>query len=188
MRIALTFVAIGLFYPMLRYADLVPVNSMIDAAAVISQDRADSLKTRFDNEQQLLERASHRFLFGWGRWGRSRVYEEETGRDISLTDGHWVVTIGQFGLFGFVAEFGLLTLPVFRAASALRFTKSMQDRIFLAALALILAISVVDQLPNSTLNSWTWLAAGALLGRAEVLYSVRGLRIANVFNRYQRAV
>ena len=92
---------------------------MIETAAMIDTDRATSLKTRFDNEDLLLQRASQRFLFGWGRWGRARVYDEESGKDMSITDGRWIITIGQFGLFGFVAEFGLLILPVFRAASAL---------------------------------------------------------------------
>ena len=49
---------------------------------------------------------------------------------MSITDGRWIITIGQFGLFGFVAEFGLLILPVFRAASALDAAKSMHDRIY----------------------------------------------------------
>ena len=95
----------------------------------------------------------------------------ETGKDISITDGHWIITLGAYGLFGFVAEFGLLALTVFRAASALRFIKPARDRIYLAALALIVAINMVDLLPNSTLTPWTWLLAGALLGRAEALRS-----------------
>jgi hypothetical protein len=141
---------------------------MLDAATSISEERADSLRTRFDNEQQLLERASQRLLFGWGRWGRSRVYDEY-GKDISITDGRWAITLGQFGIFGFLAEFGLLALPVFGAASALRFAESERDSIFLAALALIIGISIIELLPNASLSPWTWLLAGALLGRAEAL-------------------
>ena len=123
---------------------------------------------RFDNEQQLLERASQRLLFGWGRWGRSRIYDEY-GKDISITDGRWAITIGQFGVFGFLAEFGLLALTVFRAASTLRFAETERDSVFLGALALIIAISMIDLLPNASLSPWTWLLAGALLGRAEAL-------------------
>jgi hypothetical protein len=169
LRVALVLVTFSLAYPMLRFADFVPTRSIVDVATSISADRASSLKTRFDNEDQLLARASQRFFFGWGRWGRARVYEEETGKDVSITDGRWVITIGQFGLFGFFAEFGLLALPVFRAASALRFAESIHDRINLAALALILAINIVDLLPNSGLTPWTWLLTGALLGRTEAL-------------------
>src|SRR5205807_10200386 len=88
---------------------------------------------------------------------------------------------GQFGLFGFLAEFGLLALPVFRAASALRFAESMPERVFLAALSLILAVNVVDLLPNSGLNPWTWLLAGALLGRAEELRALARQRPRSSF-------
>lgn len=98
------------------------------------------------------------------------------GQDVSITDGHWIIVIGQFGLFGFLAEFGLLILPIFQAASALRFTRSLDERVNLAALALILAINIVDLLPNSGLIPWTWLLAGGLMGRAEALRNTKRVR------------
>jgi hypothetical protein len=171
-RIASMLVTLALLYPALRIADLVPVQSLISVATSISEDRAHSLQVRFDNEQRLLDRASQRLAFGWGRWGRSRAYDEKSGKDESVTDGRWIIAMGQFGIFGFLAEFGLLALPVFRATAAIRFTESLRDRVFLAALALILAINVVDLVPNSGLMPWTWLLAGALLGRAEALRAV----------------
>ena len=120
-----------------------------------------------------------------------RIYDAEQGKDVSITDGHWIITIGMYGLFGFVAEFGLLALTVFRAASALRFTQPARDRIYLAALALIVAINMVELLPNATLTPWTWLFAGALLGRAEALRSARWIpSSANsnlLSNGYRRA-
>ena len=85
--------------------------------------------------------------------------------------------MGTYGLFGFLAEFGLLALPVFRAASALKFTESINDRVYLAALALIVAISMVELLPNGFIAPWTWLLAGALSGRADALISVQRGRI-----------
>ena len=170
-RLAMLFATIALSYPVLRVADLVPTREMIAAGNLVEKERADSLKTRFDQEQQLLEHASHRLLFGWGRFGRNRIYDAEYSKDISITDGHWIITVGVYGLFGFVAEFGLLALTVFRAASALRFTQPERDRIYLTTLALIVAINMVELLPNATLSPWTWLLAGALLGRAEALRS-----------------
>jgi hypothetical protein len=170
-RIASILVIIALLYPMLRAANLVPTGFMVDMAGAISSDRAASLQSRFDQDQQLLERASQRLLFGWGRFGRSRVYDD-SGSDVSVTDGHWIITMGQFGLFGFLAEFGLLVLPVLRAASVLRFTEPSRERFFLAALALIVAISVIDLLPNSSVAPWTWLLTGALLARVESLRNV----------------
>jgi hypothetical protein len=169
LRIALVLVALALLYPTLRAGDLFPTRSMLGLAESISAERAQSLKVRFDNEDQLLDRAWQRFLFGWGRFGRNRVYDEDSGGDVSITDGRWIITMGQFGFFGFLAEFGLLALAVVRATSALRFAETADEQVFLAALALIVAINIVDLLPNSSISPWTWLLAGALLGRAEAL-------------------
>jgi hypothetical protein len=168
LRLAVVLVTIALAYPMLRTIDLVPTQLFLDAAGSVSSDRARSLGVRFDQEYALLERASERRWFGWGRWGRNRVYDE-AGRDVSVTDGRWIITMGTFGVLGFIAEFGLLALPVFRAASALRFATSTPEKILLAALALIVAINVFDLLPNSSIRPWTWLLTGALLGRTEAL-------------------
>jgi len=77
--------------------------------------------------------------------------------------------MGQFGFVGFIAEFGLLAQPIVRAASAVKYTASPREEIFLAALALLLSINMIDLLPNSSISPWTWLLAGALLGRAEEL-------------------
>jgi len=175
--IATVLVSTALAYPMLRATGLFPTSSLINVSKSISRDRADSLAFRFENEDRLLERASHRFLFGWGRWGRSGIYDPESGKGTSVTDGRWIITIGAFGLFGFLAEFGLLVFPVFHAASALKYARSMYDKVNLAALGLIVAINVVDLLPNAALTPWTWLLAGALLGRAEALHAFAHHRI-----------
>ena len=161
-----------MLYPVLRSADLVPTKAIANLATSISAERALSLDTRFVQESELLERASQRFFFGWGRWGRNRIFAEDDGRDVTKSDGDWIITVGKFGLFGFVARFGLLVLPVFRAAAALKSAVSLNERVYLAALALIVAVNVLDLLPNSTLTPWTWLLAGALLGRAEALGSI----------------
>ncbi|MEH2557279.1 hypothetical protein V1286_004808 [Bradyrhizobium algeriense] len=167
-RVAVVFVLLALFYPMLRVADLVPTRLMVELAQSVSFDRASSLQVRFENEASLLERALQRPIFGWGRYGRSRIYDEG-GKDVSVTDGHWVIAIGQFGILGFVAEFGLLALCVIKAAAAARHARSFKENILLTALALIVATNVVDLLPNASLLPMTWLFSGALLGRAEAL-------------------
>lgn len=166
LRLAVVLASIGLLYPVLRITDTFPDKFLVETAASINQKRADSLKFRFDQERQLLAHASQRFAFGWGRYGRNRVYEE-SGKDSTITDGEWIQTLGQFGVVGFLAQFGLLALPVFRAASARKFVRAEHDRVFLAVIALIVALGIVEQLPNSSVSAWSWLLAGALLGRAE---------------------
>jgi hypothetical protein len=168
LRIAIVLAAFALSYPLLRTLDLVPIEAMVNIARSVNPERADSLGFRFNQETPLLERAAQRMLFGWGRFGRSRIYSD-TGKDISITDGRWIITLGQFGLFGFIAEFGLLVLPVFQAGAAIRNTRDAHDKVHLAALSLILAINAIDLLPNATLIPWTWILAGALLGRVEAL-------------------
>jgi hypothetical protein len=169
LRIAAVLVSVSLVYPMLRLAQLFPTRELVEAATVVSGERAWSLQFRFEMEEMLLQHASQRLIFGWGGWGRSRIYDD-SGRDVTVTDGYWIILIGAFGVFGFLGKFGLLSFPVFRALSALKFARSTPDKVSLAALALIIAINIVDGLPNSTISPWSWLLAGALLGRAEALY------------------
>ena len=167
LRVATLLVTISLMFPLLRSFDLFPTSFIIDVAKSVNKDRAASLEFRFVNEDRLLKRAFERPFFGWGRYGRSRIYDENSGRDISVTDGRWIIDLGQFGLVGFLAEFGLLALCVYRAAGALRRIPSARERNLLAALALIVALNILDLLPNSGLIPWTWLVSGALLGQAE---------------------
>jgi hypothetical protein len=166
-RLAMILALAGVAYPVLRTLDLVPTQSMISAVAIISVDRSVSLQTRFDQEQQLLARALERPIFGWGRWGRSRVYNDDLNKDVSITDGRWIITLGQYGILGFIAEFGLLAISVLSAGSAIRRLRSQREQIFITALALIVAINMIELLPNSTLLPWTFLVAGILAGTSE---------------------
>ena len=168
MILAAVLVSLALLYPLLRTTDLVPTEFLLDTAGIASAEREASLKIRFDQEKALLDHALERPWFGWGRFGRSRIYDA-TGKDVTLSDGHWVITMGTFGLFGFLAEFGLLALTVFRALGAIRYAGSMREQVFLATLSLIVAVGLVDLLPNATINPTSWLFAGALLARAEAL-------------------
>jgi len=166
-RVAVALVTFSLGYPLLRSQNLVPTNFITDIARMAGDERGRSIAYRFLNEDLLLDRASQRPFFGWGRYGRNRVYDPETGKDLAVSDGKWIQTFGQFGFLGFLAEFGLLSLAVYRAISAVKLCQDRRERILLGALSLIVGLSVVDLLPNSTLRPWTWFICGALLGRGE---------------------
>jgi hypothetical protein len=177
LKFAVVLVAIALTYPTARVAEIFPTDTIVNIAMSINEGRADSLKFRFDQEEQLLARASQRFLFGWGRYGRNRVYVEDwrgVGVDASVTDGRWITTLGQFGVFGFLAEFGLLAIAVLRAVKAVRLAETFRETVFLAGLALIVSVNIIELLPNSTLLPWTWLLAGTLLGRSEAILVAAG--------------
>jgi hypothetical protein len=174
--VAVLMGVISLGYPLLRVAGLVPTTLAISTATIRSEERGESLEFRFINEEQLLERASQRILTGWGRYGRNRVYDSD-GKDVSVTDGRWIITLGQFGIIGFIAEFGLLTIGIFRVRCVLGKTKDVRESLCLSALSLMTAINVVDLVPNATLTPLTFLIAGSLVGRTEnILASFRRFR------------
>lgn len=142
----------------LRGADIVPVQWVADSVASYSPERAGSFQTRIDNENALLFKARQKALFGWGGYGRNRVYDEFTGRDTSITDGTWIIIVGTYGWVGYIAAFGLLCMPM--VASLFRREKIKPAT---AALSLVLAINLLDLLPNSSLTPLTWLIAGSLI-------------------------
>lgn len=149
-----------LLYPVLRGADLIPTGRIESLAAGISPARAQSVGFRFDNEDRLLARANERPLFGWGGWGRNRIYDPDTGHDISTTDGRWVIVTGSYGWLGYITEFGLLTWPL------LLFGRRRPGAYAPAAgaLGLVLTLNLLDLLPNAGLSPLTWILAGALTG------------------------
>jgi hypothetical protein len=150
-------------YPVLRGAGVVPIDAISERVETINPARADSLRYRLNNEEILLERAQQRPLFGWGGWGRNSIYNEY-GRNIAVTDGFWVIIIGQRGWVGYVGIFGLLSVGILGLvwqARRLEITPAT------AGLAVVLAGNMVDLIPNAGITVLTWMMAGALLGRLE---------------------
>ena len=167
MRVAAVFAVIAVTYPMLRNMGVVPLDAILTQAEAIDPRRAHSLAFRFGNEERLLERAAERPLFGWGSWGRNLIHEAETGVNLSVPDGRWIIIFGTFGWLGYVSEFGLLAFPVFWLVWLYRGKQTVSP--YAAALALILGIRMIDMLLNATLTPVVWMVAGALLGHAERL-------------------
>jgi hypothetical protein len=167
-RIAAALALVAVLYPLLRGADLVPVDWMV-AQAEVSPERAQSLGYRFDNEDALLARAAERPLFGWGSWGRNHLHDPVTGEIVSTTDGRWIIVIGTLGWCGYIVEFGLLALPLLMLGRATFGRHGAALAGSSGTLALLLACNMIDMLPNATLIPFTWLMAGALLGYAEAL-------------------
>lgn len=156
----------GLFllYPVARSAHVLPIEQVIRMAEDIDPRRAASFLTRLENEERMMAKAAERPLFGWGGWGRSRVYDE-MGNDITIADGAWVITLGLDGWVGYIGRYGLLVLPIFLLLlHKNRYRIGMETSI----LTLILAGNLVDMVPNSSSTPLTWLIAGVLWGRIEV--------------------
>lgn len=130
----------------------------------VGKDRAESLDFRLNNENLLIKRALEQPLFGWGGWGRGRVMDDK-GKDISVTDGLWIIALGDRGLVGLGALGAVLLLPV------LRFSWLFPPRSWghpLVAPATVCAIALalwsIDSLMNGLFNHQFPLIAGALAG------------------------
>jgi hypothetical protein len=147
-------------YPVVRGAGLVPTEAAVELAARIDPDRAQSLEFRFNNEDMLLEHARRKPISGWGGWGRNRVYDGD-GNDISVTDGAWVIILGFTGWVGYVAQFGLLGLPIVLLMLGRRRLALTPAT---AGLALVMAVNLIDLVPNASVSPVTWLIGGALAG------------------------
>jgi len=159
-----------LLYPAIRSTGLVPTVTISELTNSFSTDRAGSLGVRLINEDQLLKRAAEKPMFGWGSWGRNRIYSPEDGRDLSITDGAWIITLGTWGWVGYFAAFGLLCHGCLRFVWNGRIRKNAG--LAGAALISLLAINLLDSIPNASIVPITWMLAGALCARSMAFESI----------------
>lgn len=165
LRVAALLGIAVLVYPALRAADLIPVDQILEIVGRhVEEERMTSLKTRFDNEEVLLERAGERVFFGWGGLGRRDVYDAYMGTETSISDGDWIITLGGYGIIGFFAKYLLLVTPIFFAARNAPRLPRQSDRRFLSTLALMVAFSAFDLIPNGVFNYLPVFFSGALFG------------------------
>lgn len=164
-KIACLLVMLVFMFPIIRQSDVLPLQQSVELAASFDAQRASSLNARFENEKLLLDWANRKPLFGWGTWGRNRPLTEDGIFVEVVSDGAWAITLGMYGWLGYLAWVGLFGLPVFYALKTTRLTS--EDMRATACLAVILAIILVDQLPNSSMRSWMFLISGALVGLYE---------------------
>jgi hypothetical protein len=159
--LAVAVAVIVMLYPMLRGAGWIPVDTAYELALSISEERANSLKFRLDNEDALLEHANKKPLAGWGSWGRNSLWDPESGRMTSVTDGIWLIFIGVYGWLGYIGRFGLLTAPILFFALRKR---SFGPSLVTPGVMLVLAANLIDLLPNAGLVNYVWLMAGSIAG------------------------
>ncbi len=158
-------VALPCVYVVTRSAGIWSGDGLVHAVAThISDDRSRSLKFRFMNEDLLADKALQRPLFGWGGWGRSRVYNEK-GEDITITDGLWIIIMGANGIVGVGSLILMLVLPpvVLRCYHpAKQWSHPMIAPA--AVLGVISTLYMIDNLPNAMHNPIFLLVAGAGIG------------------------
>lgn len=135
--------------------ELVELSTMLGG-----EQRGGSLRFRMDMENVLIQRALEQPVFGWGGWGRNRPVENRAG---VVTDGLWVITMGQHGIVGLASITAVILagpmLMLWRASSS----DWRQPRWAAAvALAVLLSLFMVDCLFNACPNPVFTLACGGV--------------------------
>jgi hypothetical protein len=160
----IALLAIPPAYCMLRVNGWSGADLVSSASELFSSARGESLDFRVRNEDALIDRAIRKPLFGWGRWGASRVRDAE-GRDVSVTDGLWIIVLGYDGTLALLCLALAMSLPV--ALLLMMSPPQAWTRASLApagALALALAFAWIDCIPNSMLTPLSLLGGGGLTG------------------------
>lgn len=135
----------------------------------VPAQRIQSLEFRLDEEELLAAKAREQFWFGWGGWGRNRIYEENfygIFEDTSITDSLWILAFGTRGIIGIVSITASMLLPtmVF-AAFSYQVRTWFHPRVCAAAVfAVLLPLFMLDSLLNSHLTIIAWVIPGALTG------------------------
>lgn len=172
-RIAVFLAVVFASFPYSRTSKIFPTEKILDVAKGYSMHRWQSLKTRFDNEDALLARALERPAWGWGTFGRNRIYDKRTGYDTSITDGEWIIQLGVRGIVGAIAFFAICMWPILSAWRSMRKIASKHGKLIVAMFALCIGTLIVDLLPNSAFNKLVYFAAGALVGIVRALKAER---------------
>jgi hypothetical protein len=168
-RNALPLLVMTLFIPTyvtMRASATWTGESLVESAQkAFGEDRAKSLQHRLDAENLLTQKALKQPWFGWGRWNRNRVYDPDTGKDLAVTDGLWVIVLGTTGWVGLSAITLVILLP------ALLYWSRCPPHWWMhpmaaagAAFAVLLPLHMIDNLWNAMLNPIYVLLVGAMMG------------------------
>ncbi len=144
-------------------------DSLVQMAGAIYEKRGESLNGRLVNENILAAKALEQPVFGWGGWGRARVYDEN-GKDISVTDGLWIIVLGNMGLVGLVAITAVQLVPPVLFARRYRVQTWTDPRVAPAAAAAVLVVLyMIDNLFNAMFNPVYVMCAGGLITTATLV-------------------
>lgn len=136
---------------------------------VFPEERVQSAEFRFNNEEILADKARQRIVFGWGGYGRNRVYARDWKGDlvdISVTDSLWIIAFGVNGIVGLSSITASMLLPV-ASLFFLRYpatTWSHRKIAPVAVLALVLALYMLDCILNAMTNPIFALTSGGISG------------------------
>jgi hypothetical protein len=134
------------------------------AQKYLSQERADSLRNRLENERMIVAKALQKPYFGWGPKGAEKIMDPDVPTKILATpDGMWNAALGQMGWFGLIGSYGVFLLPPLMLLW--RFGAKSWSHPMLAApevLAVIGLLFALDNLMNNMVNPLYYLALGGI--------------------------
>ena len=152
-------------------------NTVVEMIRPISEQKAKSFQVRLENEDQLAAKAMERPVFGWGAWGRGRIYSDYDGRNLSRTDGLWVILLNKNGFVGMLAWLVAMYLPL------LLFLRTMppgewltRENAIISAMAIVLSMHMIDMIPNAFRNPVFFIGAGGLVSICVAIKSTKRKR------------
>ena len=174
-KVSWAIILIVIMYPLLVIFELFPHQTLLQLATDFDAEKGQSLGFRFHQEGLLIHHAADKFFFGWGGWGRNRLFG-------STTDGYWIIVFGIYGMIGFLSLFGLPVISIWKSSKASSLLKDEKEKYLLHAHALIVAIIMVDQLVNASLSPLAIFFIASLLGRANYIKENKGKKENNITN------
>ena len=133
---------------------------LVEAAHLISDERAQSLQFRFSNEVLLLSNLDQSLLFGGGLWNFGVYLDHETGNyEVLVPDSLWIIEVSTKGLFGMVCVIGMLWVPATRTVLQPR---RLQNPVLFTG-GLILATLILDTMSNAFVPQLYLALAGGLM-------------------------
>ncbi len=133
---------------------------------LINESRARSLEYRVINDELMIAKVFQRPLLGWGRFGRSMVYDDYN-RILSVTDGMWIVYLGMNGMVGLIFMEASMLTPAAAFIRRVPIARWRDPEIAASiAIATIVSLCMIDGLFNGQLNLLYVMGAGGLAGMA----------------------
>ena len=151
---------------------------LVDIAALVNPERGKSLDFRLQNENLLAEKAFRRMWFGFGGFGRAQIWDDY-GHLLTVVDGLWIITFGEYGLVGLGALLLFVLVPALMMWYRVP-TRYWTDAACAAPVALAVGITLymIDSLFNATFNPIASLAVGAVGSMYSAATAVFSPRVA----------
>ncbi len=161
------FLVLPIMYCGLRIGGHWNASTLVDITRHFSEERADSLKFRLEQEEVLAARAWERPMLGWG--GFNRAFPPPNASDMrqAVSDSLWIVVFGMNGFLGLASIVLTLLTPIYALTRRWRPEHwTHPDLAPAGVLALVLGIYLMDGMVNMMVNPIFMLAGGALTGLA----------------------